>query len=281
MENISIFAKPSFLGNHYHNLVKGDSILRLSGEIRGKQIADYIGAKFNPKSGYEDDLCIFVKGFMIEKAKDGDYVDFSDEVFEKLSPKLRSKINIIAHSQYAYNYLKQRLSNKIVCIPQQHINWKNEIRIKNKNIVGGYIGRPSNISFRIQNEIKETLKKIGVNFKIAFEWTSRQDAIDFYKNIDFLVIGGYGLLNADVWQITPAKMINAASFGIPSLAYMRAGYQEFEGYYTQFKTMDDLVLEIEKLKDEDYYNSVSELILEKAKNYHISKIAEKYYALSK
>ena len=279
MGNISIFAKPSFLGNHYHNLVKGDSILRLSGEIRGKQIADYIGAKFNPKSGYENDLCIFVKGFMIDKAKDGDYVDFSDEVFEKLSPKLRSKINIIVHSQYAFNYLKQRLSNKMVCIPQQHINWNNETRIKNKNIVGGYIGRPSNISFRIQNEIKETLKKIRVDFKVAFEWTNRQDAIDFYKSIDFLVIGGYGLLDKNLWQITPAKMINAASFGIPSLAYMRVGYQEFEGYYTQFETMEDLIDEVEKLKDENYYFKYSNRITEKAKEYHISKIANLYKGL--
>lgn len=279
MENISIFAKPSFLGIHYPKLVKNPSILRLSGEIRGKQIADYIGAKFNPRSGYKKDLCIFIKGYQIDKAKDGDYVDFSDAKFEELAPKIRPELNIIAHSQYAYEYLKARLPNKIVLIPQQHINWKNDTRIKNNPLVGGYIGRPSNISVEIQNEIKDALKSVGIEFKVAFEWASRQDAIDFYKKIDFLVLGGYGKLPSDLWQITPTKMINAASFGIPSIAFMRLGYKEFEGYYTQFKTMDDLLTEVEKLKDENYYTTYSERIKEKAKEYHISRIAQLYKGL--
>jgi hypothetical protein len=273
---INFFAKRGFLGNHYHKITKGDTILRLSGETRGAQIAEYLGAKMNPDS-YEG-LCIFVKGYRMEHAKDGDYVDFSDEVFETLAPKLRPELNVIAHSQYAYEFLKPKLPNKIVLIPQQHINWENEGRTKNEKLVCGYIGRPSNISVEIQNEIRKTLKKIGIEFEICFEWETRQDAIDFYKRIDVLVIGGYGKL-PDPWQITPTKMINAASFGVPSLSFFRSGYKEFEGYYTQFKTMDDLVREIEKFRDDVYYYSYSQIIKEKAKEYHISKIANAYHNL--
>jgi hypothetical protein len=279
MGNISIFAKQGYLGNFYPNIVKGNTILRLSGETRGKQVADYIGAKFNPIEGFENDLCISVKGYRLNDLKDGDYVDFSDMSFEKLAPLLRKEINVIAHSQYAYNYLKQRLPNKMVCIPQQHINWENAGRMKNKAIIGGYIGRPSNISNQIQSEVKQALKGIGVDFKVCFKWETREDAINFYKSIDFLVIGGYGLLPDDLWQITPNKMINAASFGVPSLSFMRVGYQEWEGNYTQFKTMDDLITEVEKLKDEVYYNYLSKIIKEKAKAYHISKIGELYKGL--
>ena len=280
---ISIFAKRGFLGNHYQNLVKGNTILRLSGETRGAQVADYIGAKLNPASEYENDVCIFLKGYRFELAKDGDYVDFSDETIDHLAPKLiaRPKVNVIAHSQYAFEYLKPKLPNKVVCIPQQHINWENAGREKNKNLVAGYIGRPSHISVEIQNEIKETLKSIGVEFIIGFEWETREDSIEIYKKMDVLVIGGYGKLPSDLWQITPTKMINAASFGIPSLSFMRVGYKEFDDYYTQFKTMDDLVMEIGKLKDDGYYTAYSDRIKEKAKEYHISKIAELYTALDK
>jgi len=276
---MSIYAKRGFLGNHYHNLTNGDTILRLSGETRGAQIAEYIGAKLNPKE--RGDLCIFVKGFRMELAKDRDYVDFSDEKFEDLAPKLiaKPKINVIAHSLYAYEFLKPKLPNKVVLIPQQHINWENEERIKNNPLVGGYIGRPSNVSVEIQNEIKKTLKKIGIEFIVSFEWTTRQDAIDFYKSIDVLVLGGYGKLPSDLWQITPTKMINAASFGIPSIAFMRVGYKEWEGYYTQFKTMDDLIVEVKRLEDKKYYQEYSDRIKEQAKQYHISTIAEIYRAL--
>ena len=33
-----------------------------SGIIRGEQVAHKLGAKLNPTSGYEDDVCIYVKG---------------------------------------------------------------------------------------------------------------------------------------------------------------------------------------------------------------------------
>jgi len=276
---ISIFAKHSFLGNHYPNIVKGNSILRLSGDTRGKQVADYIGAKYNPTSGYENDRCIFVKGYRLELAKYGDYVDFSDEKIETLVPKIGPGLKVIAHTTYARDYLKQFMLNEIVYIPQQHINWENAIRTKNSPIIGGYIGRPSTISQEIQNEIKQALQAIGIDFKVAFEWETREDAIAFYKSIDFLVIGGYGKLPSDLWQITPTKMINAASFGVPSLSFMRVGYKEWEGYYTQFQTMLDLILEVRRLKNENYYNELSEQIQNKAKEYHISKIGELYRSL--
>jgi hypothetical protein len=216
---------------------------------------------------------------MIELAKPGDYVDFSDEKIETLAPKIRPDLKVIAHTTYARDYLKQYVPNEIVYIPQQHINWENATRTKNSPIIGGYIGRPSTISQEIQNEIKQALQAIGIDFKVAFEWETRQDAIDFYKSIDFLVIGGYGKLPSDLWQITPTKMINAASFGVPSLSFMRVGYQEWEGNYTQFQTMDDLLFEVELLQHEPYYDGLSKQIMNKAKEYHISKIGDMYRSL--
>src|SRR5436309_1721406 len=67
--NISIFAKPAFLNTassvpfvSKEASYKGNGHLqRVSSMIRGEQIASYIGAKLNPTSKYENDICIYVK----------------------------------------------------------------------------------------------------------------------------------------------------------------------------------------------------------------------------
>lgn len=280
--NLVFFAKRGFLGNHYHNLVEGDTILRLSGETRGAQPAAYLDAKLNPRVRRPEEVCIFVKGHRMELARDGDYIDFSDAATSMLVPWLLThpRVHVIAHSQYAYEYLRPMFPNRMVCIPQQHINWENALPTKkNEPLVAGYIGRPSHISVEIQNEIRETLKDVGMEFKVAFTWGTREDAIRFYQSIDILVLGGYGKLDANLWQITPTKMINAAAFGVPSIAFMRIGYREFEGYYTQFQTMDDLLYEVERLRVESYYQAYSARILARSWVYHISIIAELYRSL--
>ncbi|OGH18094.1 MAG: hypothetical protein A2868_03475 [Candidatus Levybacteria bacterium RIFCSPHIGHO2_01_FULL_40_15b] len=75
------------------------------------------------------------------------------------------------------------------------------------------------------------------------------------------------------------KIINAASFGIPTLTQPIAGYKEFNGFYIPIKDMDSLVKEAEKLKDVNYYNQWSDRVFNEAEKYHISKIAELYKRL--
>jgi len=278
---ISIFSRYySFLGNHYPKLSDGVTILRLTHETRGKQVAEYIGAKFNPKNGYENDLCIHIKPTNLDKVGDGDYVDFSDsrrDLIDKL--RSRPKIKVIAHSLCEHKYLKERLPNELVHISQQHLNWERDVRDRKGVTVGGYIGRPSRVAVKINREIEDRLKGIGIKWVNWFNWSSRQDAIDFYKNVDFLVIGGHGILDEMNFTAVPTKMINAASFGVPSIAYWRAGYEEFEGYYAHFQEKDDLLSEVERLKDESYYQDKSMKLMEKAEEYHLSNVAKLYLEL--
>jgi len=257
-------------------------IVRLSSEIRAKQIAEYIGGKYNPKSGYENDVCVYVKPGNLSRIRDTDYVDFSDGLYVGLIDMLkqRPKIRVLAHSTYLYKYLKERLPNEIIYLPQQHLNWERAKRDRKEVTTGGYIGSPSPISIKLNTEVKEALQKIGMDYLMWYNWRSREDAIDFYKKIDFLVIYGYG--NSDEYNpcAQPTKMINAASFGVPSLANWQVGYEEFEGYYTRFKTIEELVSEVQKLKDKDYYDKYVEKIIPKAEEYHISKTAERYKQLT-
>jgi hypothetical protein len=74
-------------------------------------------------------------------------------------------------------------------------------------------------------------------------------------------------------------MINAASFGVPTFAYRKKGYKEFEGYYIPYETMKDLLYQVNRFKDEAVYKEFSDKILAKASEYHISKIADKYLQL--
>lgn len=277
---MNFFAKKPYLGNAYPKLTDGSTIWRLSSVIRGEQIAKYLGAKYNPETR-DDGVCIFIKPQNLDAVKDGDYVDYCDQSdFIKLDEQLkaRPKVKVIAISQTAKEHLEKILPNEIITIPQQHLNWENALRDRKEFRVGGYIGRPSNISFKINQEIKETLEKIGLKFVTCFKWETREDAIKFYKSIDFLVIGGNGLDWKDNTPfVTPTKMINAASFGVPSFAYPLLGYKEFEGYYIPIKSMQELTEGVIKLRKE--YADFSKKIIEKAKEYHISKIANLYKVL--
>jgi hypothetical protein len=277
--NISIFARPCFLGED-SSIKSGLYPFRLSSRIRGEEIAEYLGAKYNPTSGYENDLCIYVKPRTLDSVKDGSYVDFADGDYLIKLLEDRPKIKVIAISQYSYELLKEKLKNEIVFIPHHHINFEKTLREKKGITTGGYIGKPSSAAYSVNDEIKKRSKEIGLDFITCFNFENRQDAVDFYKQIDFLLIGDFGFYDAYYPFSQPTKMINAASFGIPSIASWRIGYKEFEGNYVQIKNMDELMVELKKFKDENYYNNWSNKIIEESEKYHISRIAELYKQLS-
>lgn len=75
---ISIFARPSYLGNLYPKHTKELNTHRLSSRIRGEEIAKYGRFKLNPKSGYENDTCVWVKPTGLGHIRDGDWVGVLD-----------------------------------------------------------------------------------------------------------------------------------------------------------------------------------------------------------
>jgi hypothetical protein len=276
--NISIFARPHFIGKDleapggpYFYIYRGSSL------IRGEQVAKYIGAKYNPKSGYENDLCIYLKPKTLDSVKDGSYVDVSDAgeyLVEQL--KNRLKIKVITSSQCTYEFVKERLKNDVVLIPEHHCNFERTVRSRKEINTVGFLGTPRSFTYPI-DEMRKRMKKIGIEFITNFNYKNRQDVVDFYKQIDLQI----------VWYIAdnspfkhPGKFINAASFGIPSIANPQVGYKEFEGNYISIKTIDSLIVEVEKMKNKDYYSQWSSKIMKAAEKYHISKIAEKYKQLT-
>ncbi len=253
MENLSFFTYNKWTGT----------------SVRGTEIASYLGAKLNVREG----TVIHVKPPDLNNVLDGEWVDVLDggNLIDLL--KARPKVNAIAISEYAYEYMN--LPNKTVCLPQQHINWDREKRMKNPcYFVAGYIGAPSQKARRHYDNIAKELKKIGIEFVAEFDYKKRRDAINFYKRIDVLVVSK---LHRFEPLKTPTKMINAASFGLPSIAIPMEGYKEWEGNYIEFQDLDELYKGIEGIKNN--YELLSEKMIAEAEKYHISKIAEKYKAL--
>ena len=251
MENmVSIFAEKNFLGSI----------------VRGKQIADYLGWKYRPAE--RDGMCVFLKPKSLDKVKDGDWVDVSDGEYVMDLLKTRPGINVIAHSLYSYNFLKE-LPNKLVWISQQHLNWDRTTKEVEEIKVCGYIGGPSEQTRKQYDKIGKSLIDAGFEFLPCFDFTTRESCVEFYKKIDCLVIGE-SLQNP---YKTPTKIINAASFGIPSVAFPLKSYEEWIDY-TPCLSDDKIVETVNSLQFHP-----NELI-EKAEFYHISNVAKRYEVIN-
>lgn len=267
---ISIFANPASLGI---NGINGTYVKRVSSRIRGEEISAHMGTKYNPEK--RDGVCIYIKPRWLRSVRDGDYVDILDEIDLVRKLKLRPGIKVVAMSQSQYDYLKEILPNEIFLIHHHHINFERYRRIRNEKLVGGMIGH-TKLAYDIYENIKSNLAKKDIDFITIVDYKIRQDILDFFNKIDFLVVWNTHK-PADYKYGHPTKIINAGSFGIPSMSQAIDAYKEFP--YIPIKDMDSLVVEADKLKDVSDYQRWSDKVFQEAEKYHISRIAKLYKQL--
>ena len=286
MKKIAINVRPSVLRPD-HKVEK--YINRVSSKVRGKEVAQYIGAKFNVKTREQDEVIVWIKPKFLTTVKDGDYVDVLDDLEIIPLLKQRPQVKVIAMTKLQYEHFKKKLSNAITLIPHHHLNFERDRRVRNKSslflrnkiLVGGMIGSasPSQVALDLADKVRRGLAKVGIEFTTCFNPRTREEVIDYYKSIDFLVIFNPSSSDRSVLCDHPTKMINAASFGIPTLAQPRLGYGEFAGFYIPIETVDDIVREATKLKNPDYYNQWAGKLLPEAEKYHISNTSKLYLNL--
>jgi len=285
--NISIFAKEAFLNiNPSEPLrlrtkpIKGGHLMRVSSIIRGNQIAEAIGAKFNPESGYEDDVCIYVKP-MVRKGEDFNfkgarvYLDIIDghnlgQLVEK-----HPEVKVIVCSQADYDVMSGVINNDIVLIPQHHCNFDRLKRTRKSISKMGIIGELPAFDFLPKNLEKE-LEKRGIELVKFSRFFSRQDIIDFYLGIDLQI----------VWRpyrkilSNPLKIVNASSFGVPTIALDEKAFNEMGDCYIPVTTFGEFLTKLDELTTVDgLYDNYSKKCIEKSEEYHISNIAKLYKAL--
>lgn len=278
--NLSFIAKPEWSkigenGKPYP--------VRLTSRVRGKEIAEFLGAEYSENGTSRNDIRIFLKPRSLDSIKDGDYIDLLDEIKIIDDLKKRPRVKVITMSKVQHDYLKKVLKNKLTLIPHHHINIENKTKSKkrSKTLVGGIIGKPVPIVYSFFSDIKQVLTKEGIELKGCFDYQTRQDIVDFHSQIDFQIIWFPDqAAEKDRFYRHPTKIINAASFGIPTIAQDILGHQEFDGDYIKAGSYEEIAQEAVKLKDNRLYKDLSERLIERAKEYHISQIAQLYQQLT-
>jgi hypothetical protein len=184
------------------------------------------------------------------------------------------EVGVIACSKQDYNKLAF-LPNKRFFIPQHHCNYKREKRIREEIKTVGVIGTEDAFD-HLPKGLEESLDDRNIKLLKYSKFFSRQDIIDFYKQIDIQIVWRPYRMKLS----NPLKIVNASSFGIPTVAYEESVFEEMEGCYIPVKRLDDLLSTIDALKvTTDLYSTMSDICLEKAENYHISKVAALYKTL--
>jgi hypothetical protein len=271
---INFIAKPPFEMKH---------LQRVSSIVRGEQIAAYMGdARLNPETIDEGDTNIFVKPH-IKPGTDFDFpkhswVDIQDgwELVETL--KRYPDVGVIAYGDLAYNTLYEALpqKEKIAIIPHHHLNFERTVRNRDKIKKVGITG--SGDAFKaIPEEIKEGLKKRNIQLEYYSNFYPRMSVAKFHESLDIHMHWRPFLKRK---LSCPFKIINAASFGVPTIALDEPSFSEVKDTYIPVKTASEWLDKFDYLRETPWvYYLYKEKCLEMAEKYHISKIAELYRRL--
>lgn len=247
--------------------------------LRGKQMAEYLGAKFNPTSNYEDDICIFVKKPPFDNWPEKSYYDVVD--YRKAGRWLQEheSMKIITAAECAKQYFSKALNRSdLILIPHHHCNFERSKNNIKQIINAGTVGNEKMEYYDVE-EIKDRLKKIGINFSIYTDYKNRQDVVNFYKGLDIQIIPRRKLRRY-VYQ-TPLKIVNAASFGIPTFSWPEMSYcYEWDNEFIKFKDVNRLIEAVCILKDNmRHFEQISDRVFSLAESYHIDNISKKYLEL--
>lgn len=242
-----------------------------SGIIRGVQMAEHLKARLNPEWTYPEDVHIWIKMQPPDDYPAKSYLDVLDAQ-ERVSWLLaHPDIGVIASSQSGYDYLTKKLKrDDIHLIPQHHCNYERVVRERREIKVAGVVGGAGALQLDY-DELVRRLGEFGIEFRWLKQYRSRQEVANFYKDLDLQIVwrpGNRPLKN-------PLKIINAMSFGIPTIALPDIAYQEVEGFYLRAETMGGI---LEKL---NLFNAdvIIDSLVAKAEEYHIDNIAKLYEGL--
>ena len=248
-------------------------------------MAEYLGAKLNPKFGYENDVCIYVKPYFQKNQNPKDdikfegrpYLDMVDGHNLAFLAKRHPEVTVITCSKVDMELMKKEIPNKVIFIPQHHCNYKNKKRNRSVLKKVGVIGTQPAFAF-LPKDLKSELAKRDMELIEFSRFFKRQDIIDFYLNIDLQI----------VWRpykkimSNPLKLVNAASFGVPTIALDEPTFMELDGCYVPVNNFETFLKRLDILRESPKaYFTLTYRCLEKAKEYHIKKVGEMYKELDK
>jgi hypothetical protein len=271
--SISIFAKRHFRARRDGHLQRVSSI------IRGYQIAEYLGAKLNPTEGFESDVCIYVKPHV----KPVDDIPFYGHAYLDIIDgnnlihlaQKHPDVSVITCSYASFSSVTSQINNKVILIPQHHCNFERFQKKGADVLTVGCIGTKSAF-VNIPPQLIESIKALGIHFIEFSNFQSREDIVDFYKKIDVQMVWRPYMREASTLS-NPLKIVNAASFGVPTIALDEMAFYEMKGYYFPVETEKEFIDQLIRLKSSTaLYSEYSEKCFKKAENYHITRVGKLY-----
>lgn len=248
-----------------------------SGEIRGRQIGERLGAKLNPTSGYEDDICIYVKQIPAQKTKHT-YVDIIDGDGLIAWLAKNRDVGIISTSLTSKRFLKECLErNDIVFLPEHHCNFEQDTRPNRPVVTVGTIGNAKGFNFNL-DDMKKWFSDAGLNFIWSTDFRSREDVVAFYKKIDVQVCWRPHVTGAHSLLHNPLKLANGGSFGIPTVSFPEENFlTEFSGCFLPVNSVEEMISSVKNLSEEQrLYWYLSGKAFSRSRDYHIDVVAEMY-----
>lgn len=249
-------------------------------------MAAYLGGKFRPESGYENDVCIYILG---SYRYDGPevrfaYYDVMDCGMARLQRiRRRTKGALISVSRTQFDNLRKTFpGRKVYFIPQHHCNFKREVRPDRPVATVGCCGGDAAVQWP-HDRVKELLSGMGLSWEFCNELQSRKRVVEFYKKLDIQIVyrPTHNRGNEMIAHSNPLKLSNAGSFGIPTVAYPEPSFtDEWKDECLYSDGMEGLMRLVEKLKDDrGFYGEMSDKAKAKSEEYHIDNIAPLYRQL--
>jgi len=252
------------------------------GEIRGIQMADRLGGRFNPEDGYEGDVCIYILGHCPTREPWRAFHDVIDCGIPRLKRvNCMTQGPVIAVSEEQLTVLPDYFGTRpLYLIPQHHCNFDNETRPDRPVRTVGCIGGDSAIQWP-HHAVDRLMKEIGMEWRFSSDYSRRHKVVRFYRGLDIQVSFRPTHTRDLVRHMNPLKLSNAGSFGIPTVAFPEPAYtREWTNECLWAENMGEVVAQVRRLRDEPaLYEEMSARVREKAKGYHIERIAGLYRAL--
>lgn len=276
--NISIFAQPPYMLRH---------LQRVSTIIRGEQIAAYMqNARLNPESGYKNDVCIYVKPHVKRdkifdfKFEGHPYLDMVDGFELRHLLNKHPEVPAIVFSDIDAETMPKYVSNKIIVIPHQHINFERVYRERDGVRRVGVIGSEGAFKW-IPDEIRHGLANRRIELVEHSIMFPRMTVTKFYNKMDVMLVWSpYNHPNKP-GLYNPFKIVNASAFGIPTIALDKPAFAEMEGCYIPVHTPEEFLTQLDALRtSKTLYTDMAKMCLQKSERYHIENITKLYQQLS-
>jgi len=261
--------------------------------VRGKQMADYLGASFNEPANAED-IVICMKclpesfrGLRKVYIDPGDDPVFVKHVVNKMSVGC-CEFDIIASQERMARMLRTLTGRRVIVIPEFHCNHERQRTCRPDRSKVVWVGNRLGIDCSLLWLRERFRYDLGMELRVLFydsgeELTREQlcnELMEACIGIDFRKDKHASFRHPDM--LTYLKVINYAAFGMPTVCYPREIYltQGFASCIHPVFDVDGIIEACKLLKeDNDYYDMLSARAVELAENYHISKTAECYKAL--